>query len=381
MKSAGPVEHLCGVILAGGRGTRFWPRSRRQFPKQLMNFWGPAGETSSLLQQTVERLRPLIPSRKIWVFTNEYLVEEVVRQLPDVPRSQIVAEPAQRNTAPCAGLAAELILGKDPEAILGVFPSDQTISKPAAFLRVVRLAAKHAGQGAIVVLGIAPRWPEIGYGYMEFATRPTRRNTQALPVKQFREKPTLTVAKRYLRSQQFFWNSGMFFWKASTIREALREHLPQTAAVIAAIGQRLARQENSSAKSRAKSRANSLRRVLRKLYPACENISVDYAVLEKASGVVGIPCEFGWSDVGSWNAVYDLLPRDSQGNVLRTETLLMDSSGLLIDVPGKLVAGIGLQDLVVVETDDALLITRRERAQEVSQLVKKLEQARREDLL
>lgn len=363
------MEHLYGVILAGGRGTRFWPRSRRRFPKQLMNFGGG----SSLLQQTVERLRPLIPARNIWVFTNEWLAKEVLRQLPDVPRSQVIAEPAQRNTAPCAGLAAELILAKDPEAILGVFPSDQTIAKPAAFLKVVRLAARHASQGAIVVLAIAPRWAETGYGYMEFAARPAHRNSKALPVKQFREKPSLAVARRYLRSGRFFWNSGMFFWKASTIRDALRRHLPKTAAVLGTIAQRLARRGNRSAKS--------VRSVLRELYPACENISVDYAVLEKAAGVLGIPCDMGWSDVGSWNAVYDLLPRDAQGNVLRTKTLLLDSRGLLIDVPGKLVAGIGLRDLIVVETDDALLITQRERAQNVSQVVKLLEQSRREALL
>jgi mannose-1-phosphate guanylyltransferase len=357
------------VILAGGRGTRFWPRSRRRFPKQLMKLWG----NTSLLQQTVARLRPLIPPRRIWVFTNEYLVKEVMRQLPSVPRHQIIAEPVQRNTAPCAGLAAELILRENPDAVLGVFPSDQTIGKPAVFLKVVRLAARHAAEGAIVVLGIAPRWPETGYGYMEFAARPAHRNAKALPIKQFREKPTLAVAQRYLRSRRFFWNSGMFFWKATTLRNALRQFLPRTAAGLSTISHRLADQRGTSTKS--------MQRVLRELYPSCENISVDYAVLEKASRVMGIPCEFGWSDVGSWNAVYDLLQKDSQRNVLRTQSLLIDSKRLLIDVPGKLVAGIGLEDLVVVETDDALLIARRERAQEVSQLVKKLEQLRREDLL
>lgn len=358
------AEHLYGVILAGGRGTRFWPRSRRRLPKQLMNLWG----RNSLLQQTVARLRPLIPPRRIWVFTNEYLVGQVIRQLPEVPRSQIIAEPVQRNTAPCIGLAAEMILRKDPDAVLGVFPSDHTIGNPDALLKVARLAARHASQGKIVVLGIAPRWPETGYGYMEFSARPAHRNAKAVPIKQFREKPTLAVAQRYLRSRRFFWNGGMFFWKAATVRDALRRHLPGTAAVLRTIAERGAG-------------TRSLRQVLRKLYPSCENISVDYAVLEKASGVLGIPCEFGWSDVGSWNALYDLLPKDSQQNVLRTQSLLIDSKRLLIDAPGRLVAAVGLEDLVVVETEDALLIARRERAQDVSQLVKKLEQLRREDLL
>jgi mannose-1-phosphate guanylyltransferase len=366
MKRLASLDHLHGVILAGGRGTRFWPRSRRQFPKQLMNLWGD----SSLLQQTVARLAPLIPPDRIWIFTNEWLRSQVVRQLPEVPRRQIIAEPVQRNTAPCAGLAAELIGRDDPDAVLALLPSDHLIAKPGEYLKVVRLAARHAAEGAIVVLGIEPRWPETGYGYMEFATRPSHRNARALPVLQFREKPSLPVAQRYLKSRRFFWNSGMFFWKAGTFREELQKHLPGTARTLSAIAQR------SGTSSR-----NGLAQVLKELYPACENISVDYAVLEKAKRVLGIPCDFGWSDVGSWNAVYDLATNGSTENVLRSEALLLDSTGLLVDVPGKLVAAIGLQDLVVVETGDALLIARRDQAQRVSDVVKRLETSRRDDLL
>jgi mannose-1-phosphate guanylyltransferase len=354
--------------MAGGRGTRFWPRSRANNPKQLMKLWG----MESLLQQTVARLHPLIPASRVWVFTNEQLVPQVVRDLPHVPRSQIIAEPCQRNTAPCVGLAAELIAAQDPEAVLGVFPSDHTIRRPGVFRRVVALAAKSAAQGEIVVLGIAPRWPETGYGYIEFPKPPNRNDIRVFHVKQFHEKPPLDVAKRYLRARRFFWNSGMFFWTARTIREALRRFLPQTAEVLQSIAQRLA---NGKASGPAR------RRVLNALYPNCENISADYAVLEKAERVVGIPCDIGWSDVGSWNALYDLLPRDRQDNVLRSETLLLDSTGLLVDAPGKLVAGIGLDNLVIVETDDALLVARRDRAQDVSRIVNELEKARRKDLL
>ncbi|MBI4463369.1 MAG: mannose-1-phosphate guanylyltransferase [Acidobacteria bacterium] len=355
--------------MAGGRGTRFWPRSRRQFPKQLMNLWG----ATSLLQQTVERLRPLIPPQDVWVFTNQHLVRQVARQLPQVPRNQIIAEPVQRNTGPCAGLAAELIAANDPEAILGVFPSDQVIQKPARFRRVVRLAIQQAQKEKIVVLGIVPRWPETGYGYIEFPHSPQLVPPKALPVRRFREKPPLAVARRYLRSQRFFWNSGMFFWKAETFLQKLRAYLPRTAAVLGSIRESLGNRGIHSPKQ--------VSRVLEALYPACENISVDYAVLEKAPNVVGVACDIGWSDVGSWNALYDLLPHDGQGNVLRSQVLLSDSRGLLVDVPEKLVAGIGLEDLVVVETEDALLIARRERAQEVSRLVGELEKLRREDLL
>jgi mannose-1-phosphate guanylyltransferase len=365
-KASAALDHLYGVILAGGRGTRFWPRSRRLFPKQLMHLWGER----SLLQQTVERLRPLIPAQRMWIFTNEWLRKEVVRQLPEVPRAQIIAEPVQRNTGPCAGLAAELILRHDPDAVLGLFPSDHLIGKRAVFLSVMRLAAQHAAEGSIVVLGIAPRWPETGYGYMEFPSRPAHRNAKAIPIRQFREKPKLAMAQRYLRAGRFFWNSGMFFWKAARFQEEMRTHLPKTAKVLQEI-----------ARSAPAANPGRLQRVLQARYSSCENISVDYAVLEKAKGVLGIPCDFGWSDVGSWNAVHDLSPKDKQDNVLRSETLLLDSTGLLVDVPGKLVAGIGLHDMVVVETKDALLIARREDAQKVSALVKLLEQTRRDDLL
>ena len=366
---SGSYKHLHAVILAGGRGTRFWPRSRKRFPKQLMNLWG----SSSLLQRTVERLHPLIPPQNVWIFTNEYLARSVVRQLHGVRRSQIISEPVQRNTAPCIGLAAELISEKDPEAVLGVFPSDQAVLQPAAFRKIVTLAFRHAAQGQIVVLGIRPRWPETGYGYMEFAEVPVVSRPKALPVIKFHEKPSLPVAEKYLDAKKFFWNSGMFFWKASVIREALQRFLPKTAEVLASISTQLP--------GKNKTDAGHVRRLLAKTYAACENISVDYAVLEKAPGVVGIPCEMGWNDMGSWRAIYDLMPHDAGANVLRSEALLVDSSGLYVDVPGKLVAVVGLKDLVVVETPDVLLIVPRERAQEVSRLVSELEKSGREDLL
>jgi len=356
--------HLYAVILAGGRGTRFWPRSRRSFPKQLMNFWDEA----SLLQQTVERLQPLILLRNVWIFTNQDLATAIALQLPGVPKSQIIAEPVQRNTAPCIGLAAEIISERDPEAVLGVFPSDQTIDKPTKFRKVVELAAKYASRGEIVVLGIQPRWAETGYGYMEFSGIPSLTTLRGSPVKQFREKPIKAVAKRYVSTKRFYWNSGMFFWKAITVRDALELHLPKTAEVVKSIA-------GKAGNPRAMNRA------LIEHYPDCQNISIDYAVLEKAAQVTGIPCDIGWNDVGSWNAVYDLLPRDRQGNVVRSKALLLDSSGLLVDVPGKLVVGTGLKDLIVVETPDALLIVPRHRAQEVSQLVKELEKKSRNDLL
>jgi len=238
---------------------------------------------------------------------------------------------------------------------------------------VVAVASRQAAQGAIVVLGVEPRWPETGYGYIEFCSTPSLDTVKAYAVKRFHEKPSLLTARRYLRRKRYFWNSGMFIWSAQTIREALRRYLPRTADVLAEIVRKLETGGRPSVERR--------QRTLQRLYPKCENISVDYAVLEKAPGIVGVPLVAGWNDVGSWNALYDLLPGDAKANVLRTEALLIDSEGLLVDVPGKLVAGIGLEDLVIVETEDALLVARRERSQDVSQLVKALEQARRKNLL
>lgn len=352
-----------GLILAGGRGTRFWPRSRRTRAKQVLRFLGDR----SLIQQTVDRLSPVIPPDRLWILTNHHLRAEIVRQLPEIPRSQILAEPAQRNTAPAIGLAAHILQSIDPKAVMGVFPSDHMISKPARYLRFVRSAFQSAATGKMVVLGIQPRWPETGYGYIEFPKGARAGYREPLPVRRFREKPDLQKAKRYVRSGNFCWNAGMFFWKTSVLLDALREFLPKTATLLAGL---------PSAASR------NFPSLLGDVFPRCENISIDYAVLEKARDVVGFATDdFGWSDVGSWNALYELLPRDASANVVRGRALAHRSSGNYVDAEGKLVALLGVKDLVIVDTPDALLVADRARAQEVGDLVKLLESQHSEDLL
>ncbi len=352
-----------GLILAGGRGTRFWPRSRRAHSKQVLRFLGER----SLIQQTVDRLRPVIPPEHLWILTSTHLRAEILRQLPEVPGRQILAEPAQRNTAPAIGLAAHILESIDPNAVMGVFPSDHMISKPARYLRFVRAAMQAAARGEIVVLGIQPRWPETGYGYIEFPKGVQAGSLQPVAVRRFQEKPDLKTAERYLKAGNFYWNAGMFFWKTSVLLDALRRHLPKTATLLASLP------------------AFANRGFLAKMnaiFPRCENISIDYAVLEKARHVVGFATDdFGWNDVGSWNAVYELLARDQNGNVFRAEALAHSSSGNYVHAEGKLVALLGVKDLVVVDTPDALLIADRSRAQEVGELVKQLEQRRRHDLL
>jgi len=352
-----------GLILAGGRGTRFWPRSRARHAKQVLRFLGER----SLIQQTVDRLRPVIPPERLWILTSPPLRAEIVRQLPEIPRTQILAEPAQRNTAPAIGLAAHILESIDPNAVMGVFPSDHIIARPAHYLRFVRPALRAAAQGKIVVLGIQPRWPETGYGYIEFPKGVKAGSLEAVAVRQFKEKPLLPAARRYFKAGNFYWNAGMFFWKASVLLAALREFQPKTATLLASL---------PAFKSR------GFLAKMSAVFPHCENVSIDYAVLEKSRNVVGLPTDdFGWSDVGSWNAVYELLPRDASANIFRGHGLVHDSSGNYVDAEGKLVALVGVKDLVIVDTPDALLIAHRPRSQEVGDIVKKLEKLNRHDLL
>lgn len=351
------MSHNYGLILAGGRGTRFWPRSRRANAKQVLKFFGDR----SLIQQTVDRLRPILPPERIWILTNEHLRAEIVKQLPEVPKKQILAEPAQRNTAPAIGLAAHILQSIDPEAVMGVFPADHVIGKPKEYVKLLRPAFKAAKEGKIVVLGIEPRWVETGYGYIEM-------DKVQGPVRSFREKPDAKTAEQFVAAGTFYWNAGMFFWKTSVLLDALHRFLPETAALIHGLPPFSSRQFAAK---------------MTDVFPRCENISIDYAVLEKASNVVGIPAgDIGWNDVGSWNAVYELQKRDAARNALRADTLIQDSAGNYVDgAKNKLIALLGVRDLIVVDTPDALLIADRRRAQQVGDLVKQLEKQKRNDLL
>jgi mannose-1-phosphate guanylyltransferase len=356
------MSHLYGLILAGGRGTRFWPRSRRANAKQVLKFFGDR----SLIQQTVDRLRPVLPPERIWILTNDHLRAEIVKQLPEVPKKQILAEPAQRNTAPAIGLAAHILQSIDPEAVMGVFPADHVIGKPRDYVRLIRPAFKAAKEGKIVVLGIEPRWAETGYGYIEFPEAPGA--GREAPVKNFREKPDAATAAEFVKAGNFYWNAGMFFWKTSVLLDALKRFLPDTAELIAGLPAFSSRQFGAK---------------LADVFPRCENISIDYAVLEKAANVVGIAAgDIGWNDVGSWNAVYELQKRDAQGNAVRGDALMQDSGGNYVDgAKNKVIALLGVHDLIVVDTPDALLIADRGRAQQVGDLVKQLEKQKRDYLL
>ena len=358
--------HYYGLILAGGRGTRFWPRSRKRLAKQVL----PVVGERSLIQATVDRLAPVIAPERLWILTNDDLRDEIVRQLPEVPAKQILAEPMQRNTAPAIGLAAQILHSIDPKAVMGVFPSDHVIGKPAVYRKTLQAAFRGASNGHLMVVGIAPRWAETGYGYIEFPQGCQPGTPETLAVRRFHEKPQKPKAKRYVAAGNFYWNSGMFFWRAGVLLDQLRQHLPKTATLLASLPEFGSRKFGER---------------LKEAFPLCDNISIDYAVMEKAAKakqVHGIAAgEFAWNDVGSWNAVYELLSRDHSGNVIALDSVCIDANNNFVDARGKTVALLGVKDLVVVDTPDALLVTTRDRAQRVGEIVKELEARNRHDLL
>ena len=364
------------VILAGGRGTRFWPRSRTKTPKQLLNIVGK----TTMLEQTVARLAPLFPPARQWVVTNSEQAAAVRKQMPRVSASHILAEPVGRNTAAAIGLAAAHLLheglGKENDAIMAVLPADHYISKPAAYLRIVRAAlhVAHAA-GALVVLGIPPTRPETGYGYIE-RVRAKAAEAGGVPVfevRRFTEKPPLGRAKKYVAAGRYFWNAGMFFWRVSTFLGNLEKFLPKTHEALMTLAGEIGTPRYA--------------RALERLYPQLENISVDYAILENATrrasapSVFVLPAEVGWSDIGSWAAVYELMARKAGENVSAGRLVPIDAQGNFFWSPKKFVAAIGIRDLVVVETEDALLVCPRDRAQDVGKIVKRLEAEKVETLL
>lgn len=357
----------CAVILAGGRGTRFWPRSRKRTPKQLLDIVS----SKSMLCETADRLAPLFRANHFWVVTNAEQAAGVRRELPSVPHPQILVEPIGRNTAAAIGLAAIHLAQTRGDAVMAVLPADHYIADALRYRRIVRAAMNLASQpGNLVVLGIPPTRPDTGFGYIE---RGKAAGAVAFNVKRFTEKPNPTLARKYAASGKYFWNAGMFFWRVSTFLECLRKFLPQTWNALGELQQSIG--------------TSSYTHALAKIYPRLENISVDYAVMEPASRGNGaervfmLPARVGWSDIGSWAAVYELLARKSGENVSKGASFTLDAAGNFLWSPKKIVAAIGIRNLIVVETDDALLICPRERAQDVGKAVKWLEENHSDDLL
>ena len=352
------------VILAGGRGTRFWPLSRKRRAKQLLALDGK----QTMIQQTMSRLLGLAEPKRFWVITNDNLRREIARQLPRMEKKQILAEPVGRNTAPAIGLAAFILERNSPEAVIGLFPSDHVIGDHAQYKKVLREGIQIAAAGEnIVVLGIRPSRPETGYGYIQVGSKASN---GALRVQRFTEKPDSGLAEKFAAEGNYFWNSGMFLWSARTLANALREHLRKTAPILEQIAAAFGTAKFS--------------RTFERLYPKCENISIDYAVLEprsakgeSKSNIFCLPANFGWNDLGSWAALHEhhLAKRPTpDGNLISSNGIFtLHAKGNYIHAPERFVAAVGVNNLVVVETKDALLITTREHAQDIGKVVKHLD--------
>ena len=368
---------LVSVVLAGGSGTRFWPRSRKARAKQVLALDGER----TMIQQTVARLEGLTGPGDVWVITNDVLAGLIAEQLPGVSADRMLREPEARNTAPACALAAFLLETIAPDSVFAVFPSDHTIGDLARFREVLRAGTKLAASGnKIVVLGVPPTRPETGYGYIELgaAEVPVAGDKHAIPVRRvrrFTEKPDLARARAFVRSGNYAWNSGMFLWSAKTLADSIREHRPSMAPLLEKIAAAWGTPEFD--------------RVFAELYPQCESISIDYAVLEprSAKGEVEselycLPADFAWNDLGSWAALHEFISegRDTQNVVEALQQVEINSAGCYVYSPGKAVALVGVKDIVVVETDDALLITTREGSQEVGKVVAELKNAGRADL-
>ena len=360
------------VILAGGRGTRFWPRSRTRTPKQLLNIVGK----TTMIEQTVARLRPLVPAERIWTVTNTEQAAALRKLLHAASRERVLTEPLGRNTAAAIALAAVHIRhASGSDALMAVLPADHFVAQPEHYREVVRAALDVAREaGRLVVLGIPPKHPETGFGYIErMGEASAASGFPVFAVRRFTEKPELAVAKEYVASGNYHWNAGMFFWRVSTFLAALKKHLPKTHEAVEALSRHIGKR--------------SYQANLARSYRTLESISVDYAILERVTREEGparvfvIPAEIGWSDIGSWAAVYELLAKQGGENLLAGDGLVLDGQGNFFWSPKKFVAAIGVHNLVVVETPDALLICPRDRAQDVSKIVKSLEEQKQKRLL
>lgn len=348
------ADHLYAVIMAGGRGSRFWPRSRKKCSKQTLNIIGK----NTMIQDTVYRLIDIIDPGRIYIITNSLLRDQILEQVPEVPASQVIAEPDSRSTAPCIGLAAVMLRKRDPEAIMAAFAADHLIKDVGRFHRDLVMAASFAtDHRALVTFGVPPERPDTGFGYIQAdeTLADSGDGDVVRRVKRFVEKPDLERAKLFYKDPDYFINSGMFVWGVDTIMEEIGRYLPDMAGGLREI------EKNLDTPLEFKS--------LGEVYPTLEPVSIDRGVMEKSERVVMVSAGFGWNDIGSWSSLYDVWPKDEQGNACICRKLTVDTGDSLMYSPNKLVAVIGMRDVIIVETDDALLVCHRDRAQDVSKVV------------
>lgn len=342
------------LIMAGGRGERFWPKSRKNLPKQFLSL---TNDGKTMIQLTVERILPLVAMEDIYIATNENYRELVMAQLPNLPEENILCEPVGRNTAPCIGLGAVHMLKKYDDAMMIVLPSDHLIKQKTFFLKTLRNACQVAEENSnLVTIGITPEYPETGYGYIRFDE--TNSLGQAYKVAEFKEKPDMDTAKGYLASGQHLWNSGMFVWKVSSILKNLEELMPETYLGLLKIKEAIGTEAEES--------------VLQAEFQKMRPLSVDYGILEHADDIYTVPGSFGWDDVGSWLALARINPTNEYGNVLSGNLITIDTKNSIIQGGDKLIAAVGVQNLIVVDTPDAILICQKGNAEDIKKVLENL---------
>jgi mannose-1-phosphate guanylyltransferase len=346
---------MFAVLLAGGVGTRFWPMSRKAFPKQLLSFSG----TKSMLQKTYDRIKTLIADENILVITSMELKKAIENQLPMLPKENIIGEPEGKNTAPCIGLAAMMIEKKTSEnEIMIILPADHLVSNVGNFRKTIKDGVSFAKKNdCLITLGVQPTYPEIGYGYIQVDEKiSSKQQKEVYKVRTFAEKPNFETAERFMKSGDFLWNSGMFIWSVKAIMREIDEHLPELSADLKLIGKYVGK--------------TSFRKFLAEMYSRTKSVSIDYGIMEVARNVYVIKSDFQWNDIGSWEAVYNISNKDKNGNVCHTKKeLLVDANNNYFYSPKKLFAAVDVEGLVVVDMDDAILICSKEKSQQVKVIV------------
>jgi len=358
---------IFGVIMAGGGGTRFWPLSRISTPKQFLNIVGD----DSMINDTINRIKPVIPPERILIITNkaqERILNQVV--IDTIPPENILIEPVGRNTAACVAYAALVIKNRAKDAVMGVFPSDHYIKNVEEFQKVLKIACNAATTSdKLVTIGITPTYPATGYGYIKFDRDRsiTIENKSVFEAVEFVEKPDVPKAKTYLDSGNYLWNSGMFIWKSSVILSAFERFLPR-------LYKKLIQIEPYIGTSRQQEEVD-------KIYPALQDISIDYGIMERAENVVVIPGDFGWNDVGCWDSLGSVFPPDENGNITKGDFVEIETRDSIIYSNSRLIAAVGLENMIVVETSDAILVCPKKKAQDVKKVVEELRKRGREELL
>ena len=352
---------MFGVIMAGGRGTRFWPSSRKNNPKQLLDIIGP----DSMLQMTIDRLKKISSLEDIFIVTSRELAPKIRKRVKGVNKKNIIVEPNGKNTAPAIALAALHIKKIRKDAVMAIFPSDHLIIGAKQFLKTLRSSFRVANKkDALVTIGIKPTYPSTGYGYIQYNKKEPLLKLNVFKVKAFAEKPHLTLAKRFLKSGDFLWNGGMFVWKADVFLEEMKKHMPDLNEIMQKIDLRIQQRKHFN-----------------DIWDSIEPVSIDYGLLEKSNSIYAVEADFKWNDLGSWSSIYNVSTKTKDKNVVRGKGVVIDGTNNLIESKKQFTALVGVSDMAVIATSDAILVVPKDKAEQVKDVVDYLEKHNKDELL